>query len=96
MSHPASTAYDQDDDPAEEHPSLATLGLRGLTLVLGLFILLPLVLFSPVALMVWAILSRDKDQLVIESPGREPESVRHYRRVVPAPVEELGVELIAG
>ncbi len=96
MSHLASTTYDQDDEPAEEHPSLATLGLRLLTILFGLFVLLPLVLFSPVALLVCAVVCHEREQPVIETLDEQPESSQQYPSVVPAFIEELAVELIAG
>ncbi len=94
-SHLAST-YDQEDEPAEEHPSLITLGLRVLTILFGLFILLPLVLFSPVALLICAIVGHEKELPVVELPGSQPGPKYHCTRVAPAPIEEIAVELIAG
>ncbi len=95
MSRSASTIYDQDDS-AEEHASLATLCLRVLTIIVGLFILLPLVLFSPVVLVIYAIASHGKEAPASDTPGTQTESAYYHPGIIPAPVEELGIELIAG
>ncbi len=102
-SHMASTRYDEEDELAEAYPSLITLGLRVLTILFGLFILLPLVLFSPVALAICALVDRRKEPSVKEQPIIEITTIQPGPKhpcpgpsVAPASIEEIAVEWLAG
>ncbi len=96
LSQRASTTYDDDADVVEEYPSLIVLCLRVLTILFGLFVLLPVVVLSPIVLLISAVVSRAKDQPVTETLDRQSSACNRHPRVIPASIEELAAELIAG